>query len=179
VLSPSSPTMSHWNPDWIIAAALLAVAAGWDVARHRIPNAIPVAVAVTGVLSAVWRSGAGAAAASVGALALVFAVLLAAWRGRLIGGGDLKLATGAAAWTGLGGLWSYALASGLALGAFAVVSYAASSRAARRDIRANLALAGRGAAAPVEIAAGGGRVPVPAGAAFALGAIGALLWGTR
>jgi prepilin peptidase CpaA len=171
--------MSHWNPDLIIAAALLAIAAGWDVARHRIPNAIPVAVAVTGVLSAGLRSGPGAAAASAGALALVLVVLLAPWRKRRLGGGDLKLAAGAAAWTGLGGLWTYALASGLALGAFAVVSYAASSPAARQDIRANLALAGRGAAAPIAIGAGGGRVPVPAGAAFALGAIGALLWGTR
>lgn len=164
-------------PDWAVAAPLLAIAAAFDVARHRIPNAISVAVAVLGIASALLRAGPRAALLALAALAVVFAALLVPWRRGFLGGGDLKLAAAAAAWVGLGGLWRYGLASGVTLGVLAAVSYVASTRSARREIRANLALAGRGIAAPIEIGAGRGRVPVPAGAAFAFGALWTLVFG--
>lgn len=169
--------MQLWTPDWALAAALLATGAAFDVVRHRIPNAIPVATAAAGIAARALGGGAAAALSSFAALALVFAVLLLPWRLRALGGGDLKLAAAAAAWVGLGRLGEYAVASGLALGGLAAVSYLASTRAVRREIRTNLALASRHVWAPVEIAGGAGRVPVAAGAAFAAGALYALTFG--
>jgi prepilin peptidase CpaA len=169
--------MLAWSTEWITVAGLLAIAAASDVALHRIPNAISVAVAVTGVAAAVVRSGWAAALSALAALGVVFAVLFVAWRRRTLGGGDLKLAAAAATWVGFEGLGAYAVVSALAFGAFAGVSYLASSRAARREIRANLALAGHGVSTSIEIGASRGRVPVPAGAAFAVGALCALILG--
>jgi prepilin peptidase CpaA len=169
--------MLAWTPDSAVLGGLLAIAAVSDVVRHRIPNAVTVAVAATGLASVTLRGGWSGALSSSAGLVVVFGALVVPWRRRAIGGGDLKLAAAAAAWVGLWGLWRYALASALALGAFALLSYLASSEAARREIRANLALAGRGVSVPVEIGAGGGRVPVPAGAAFAVGALGAVIVG--
>jgi prepilin peptidase CpaA len=169
--------MLAWKPDDVVLAGLLALAAGFDVARHRIPNPISVAILVTGLVEAGLHGGWPEALSRTGAAVAVFFVLLVAWMRRAIGGGDLKLAVAAAAWLGLAGLWPYAVASALALGVLGTVSFLASSEAARREIRANLALTARGVSAPIDIAGGAGRVPVPAGAAFAIGAMGALLWG--
>jgi hypothetical protein len=70
----------------------------------------------------------------------------------------------------------FVLASAAAAGAAAVVAWAASARSARLAILGNLRVAARGIriAAPL---AQDGRVPVPAGAAFAAGAVWALLGG--
>lgn len=169
--------MLTWSTDWITVAGLLAIAAASDVALHRIPNAISVALAVTGLAAAVLEAGWTGAMSSLVALVVVFTVLLVAWRRRTLGGGDLKLAAAAATWVGFEGLGSYAVVSALAFGAFAGASYLASTGAARREIRANLALAGRGIPTSIEIGAARGRAPVPAGAAFAVGALSALILG--
>ena len=134
-------------------------------------------MAASGLVAAAYRDGwSGGLDAALG-LVVAFAALVFAWRRRWIGGGDVKLAAGAAAWVGLNGLPRYAIASALAAGVLAIISYAASSSAARREIRANLALAGRRVSAPLVDSSGNGRAPVPAGAAFAIGAVSALWLG--
>jgi Flp pilus assembly protein protease CpaA len=156
--------------------ALLTVASAWDVVRRRIPNALTIGIAASGLAVQLAARGPRLALASLGAAVIVLAVLWIPWGKRAIGGGDLKLAGGAAAWVGLAALPRFALASLVAAGVLAVGCYLLSARAARAEIRANLCHAALGLGArPVIVAAG--RVPVPAGVAIAAGAIAAVLAG--
>ncbi len=166
--------MLQGSPDVAALCALLAVASLWDVARKRIPNALTTGIAASGLAVHLAAGGLRAAAASAGAAALVLAVLWIPWGKRIIGGGDLKLAGGAAAWVGFAALPRFALVSFVAAGALAVACYLFSARAARAEIRANLAHAALGLGAHPTVAAAG-RVPVPAGMAIAVGAITAML----
>jgi prepilin peptidase CpaA len=159
-----------WDPLFVVTATLLAVAAASDVSRHRVPNSLPVAIAACS-LAARWIDGGILGGLSaLGALGLTGAILFPAWARRAIGGGDLKLAAAAAAWVGLAGLPRYALASAAAAGVLAVICYVASAPAARREMRTNLLLAGRGVLVSVATQPAEGRAPLPAGAAFAAGA---------
>lgn len=159
-----------WDPLSAVIASLLAVAAASDVSRHRIPNALPLAIAGCALVARWIDGGIPGGLSALAALGLTGAILFPAWSRRAIGGGDLKLAAAAAAWVGLAGLPRYALASALAAGLLAILCYLASAPAARREIRANLLLAGRRVPVPVATQPGGGRAPLPAGAAFAAGA---------
>jgi len=158
----------------VFFAALLGVAAWCDVFMRRIPNRITVAVAAAGLLSSFLTGGARAVA--LGLLAglgtgLLFAPL---WARRAMGGGDLKLAAACAVWVGLSRAPSYLFASCLAGGALALVCYAFSSAAGRGSIRANLHRF-RAPAWPEAAASPGRPVLVPYGAAFAAGALWAVL----
>jgi hypothetical protein len=102
------------------------------------PNALTVGVAASGVAVALAAGGPHAALASAGAAALVVAVLWIPWGKGAIGGGDLKLAGGTAAWVGLAALPRFALVSLVAVGVLAVACYLLSEREARAEIRANL-----------------------------------------
>jgi prepilin peptidase CpaA len=159
-----------WDPLFAVTATLLAVAAASDVSRHRIPNALPVAIAACSLAARAIEGGPGGGLSALAALGLTGAVLFPAWARGAIGGGDLKLAAAAAAWVGLTGLPAYALASAGAAGLLAVLCYLASAPAARREIRTNLLLAGRRMPVSVATHPAQGRAPLPAGAAFAAGA---------
>ncbi len=168
------------SPPFLIAIpALLVAAAVWDVARHRIPNAINVCLALAGLGARTYEGGASGALSGIAAGLLAGALLYPAWIRRAVGGGDLKLAVAAGLWVGLSGLGTYLLASAVAGGALAAGCYAASSREARREIRGNLLAIRLGISAPVTVSPGvtGGRVPVPAGAAIAAGALAAAVLG--
>jgi prepilin peptidase CpaA len=169
--------MTESTPTFAVLVALLGAAAASDVALHRIPNAMSVAVAATALAARSISGGLLGALSGVAAGLVVGALLYPAWSRRAVGGGDLKLGAAAAIWVGLPGLPRYALASAVAVGLIATWCYAASTRAARREIRANLVAVRLGVAAPVPIGAAGGRVPVPAGAALATGAVVASLLG--
>ncbi len=87
------------DPWWSIPAAVGIVASalgGWfDLRQRKVPNALTLplmalALALAGVRVALGRWG----LAELGAIALVWAVCLAAWLLRLFGGGDAKLAMG-------------------------------------------------------------------------------------
>ncbi len=166
------------NPTPQVAAlcALLMVASAWDVVRRRIPNALTIGIAASGVTVQLAAGGPRAALASVGAAALVACCLWIPWGRGAVGGGDLKLAGGVAAWVGLASLPRFALVSLVAAGVLAVGCYLLSARAARVEIRANLVHAALGLGARPVVAAAG-RVPVPAGVAIAAGAIAAVLSG--
>lgn len=166
-----------WDPLFATTATLLAAAAASDVARHRIPNALSVSIAATALVARTLDEGILGGGSGLAGLAVTGAVLYPAWARRAIGGGDLKLAAAAAAWVGLAGLPRYAIASAAAAGLLAVICYLASAPAARREMRMNLLFAGRGVTASVATRPGQGRVPLPAGAAFASGALLAALTG--
>lgn len=87
------------DPWWSIPAAAGIVASalgGWfDLRQRKVPNALTLplmtlALTLAGVRVALGRWG----LAEVGAIALIWAVCLAAWLLRLFGGGDAKLAMG-------------------------------------------------------------------------------------
>ena len=102
--------------------ALLAAAAACDLARYRIPNAIPTALALlylpaalaagTGLEALVWHLGAGLAVLLVG-MALFFA--------NLFGGADAKMLAAAACWTGFPLLPPFLIVMALAGGALALL----------------------------------------------------------
>ncbi|HUO98445.1 MAG TPA: prepilin peptidase [Rhizomicrobium sp.] len=93
-----------------VLPALLALAAGWDVASYTIPNALPLALIAAFLLFALlcgvpaW-SFAGHAAAGAAALVVGFALFAFG----VIGGGDAKLFAATALWFGFGDLAAYAL----------------------------------------------------------------------
>lgn len=158
-----------------VLAALLAIASAGDVAVHRIPNALVLSVLATGLLAqGLATPRIPALAGSLGAVLVVGIVTWPAWTRSWLGGADLKLAAATAAWLGLEHVPVYLLASAVSVGAVSVVCYGASARAARSEVRRNLAIAARGVAIAAPLGAEGGRVQVPAGLGFALGALATL-----
>jgi prepilin peptidase CpaA len=166
----STPMLTH-APMHTLLATLLGIASAWDIAVHRVPNALVVGIAATGVVAqALAGAGAVQIGGSVLAIAIVGAAVWPAWTRRWIGGGDLKLAAATAAWVGLPSVPMYLLASAAAVGGVSVLCYARSARSARSEIRRNLALAARGVPIEAPLGAEHGRVQVPAGVGFAIGA---------
>jgi len=155
----------------LLVLAFLAVAAVSDVAVRRIPNAIVLLVAATGVVRIVQLAGAVSGVASLAIGVGVLAALLAPWRLGLVGGGDAKLAAAAACAVGSSGLLPFALATALAGGALAVFIWVLAPVETRTAIAAGfLSLSRWGARS-----AGASRVAplprrVPFGAAIAAGA---------
>jgi prepilin peptidase CpaA len=105
------------------------------------------------------------------AVVVVGAVIWPAWTRRWIGGGDLKLAAAAAAWLGIARVPHYLVASSLAIGVVSMVSYVLCARSVRREVRRNLAVTAYGLPVAASIGAQPGRVQVPAGVGFAIGAL--------
>lgn len=125
----------------LVLATCLATAGAWDLMRRRIPNEINVATALLGLAAAVVFGSPAAIGHAIAGAALVFGLLLLAYRQRWIGGGDVKLGAAIGAWLGpIGGV--YALVGGVALsGVFAVVLLARGGSAFRASVKANLVLA--------------------------------------
>lgn len=158
-------------------AALLGVAAAWDIGRRRIPNGLTVGIAAAGLVAQFLGGGVGGALSGLAAAAITGALLWPAWAGGALGGGDLKLAAAAGMWVGLSRLLPFALASAIAGGVLAAICYAASSREARGGMRRNLVYAARGLRIEPPLRSGSGRVSLPAGAAIAAGALFAMVMG--
>jgi prepilin peptidase CpaA len=154
----------------------LGLAAGWDVVTRRIPNPVTAATALSGVAVQALDRGFWSAASGLGAAALVIVLLYRAWSVGGIGGGDVKLAAAVAIWVGLQRMLEYALAAAVAGAVVAMISYAASAKEVRRDVRTNLTLAVLEQAVPPVEQKVPGRVSVPYGLAIAVGATFALLW---
>lgn len=156
---------------------LMAVAAAYDVGQRRIPNPVNVALALTGTAAAWYLRGVEGLASSVAAAVLVGTLLWFAWRQRILGGGDLKLAVASAAWVGLDRLVPFLLATAIAGGGVAIACFLASSSSVRREVVSNLRLAAARAMPPVPISQGKGRTSVPYGAAIAVAALWTLYRG--
>jgi len=114
----------------VAVPAILAIAAGWDVASFTIPNAIPLALSAAFLLfaatSPLTLSSAGLhIAAGATGLAIGFGLFAAG----LVGGGDAKLFAATVLWLGFGGfveyaLWASLFGGGLALAVLALRSLA-------------------------------------------------------
>jgi prepilin peptidase CpaA len=151
-----------------VFAALVIVAALKDLSSFTIPNWISVALALA------FAPAALVAGVSLGAVGLSFAVafgvlVLAAGMFALgwIGGGDAKLMAASALWVGLRGLAPFALYTGLAGGALALLLVAMRSAWVRPLAEAGPAWAKR-LATPGEAAPYGVAIAIGALAAFAL-----------
>jgi prepilin peptidase CpaA len=160
-----------------VLVMLLAVASASDVAIHRIPNALVVGVVAAGALAQVLSGGLPALAAGGTAVVVVAAALWPAWARHWIGGGDLKLAAAIGVWLGITRVPIYLLESAIVAGLLSLVCYFLSARSARAEVRCNLAVATRGVRFAAPLDASCGRIQVPAGAAFAVGGLLALLLG--
>jgi prepilin peptidase CpaA len=108
----------------LAAVGLLAAAAVTDGRSRRIPNLLPLGLALLGLARiAVELADGGGIAAPALDLAAAAAIFLAgavAFRFRLLGGGDVKLIAAAALWLGAAALGPFLLVTALAGGALAL-----------------------------------------------------------
>lgn len=167
--------MSYPVISLFLATGLLVLVAGWDIARRRIPNWANAALGACGIAAQAVHHGGLSALGGVAAGLLMLVLLWSPWSKGRLGGGDVKAAVCAATWVGLALLPHLLLVAALVGGVLALVSFVASSRAARQEVRDNLRLLALRALPDVPIRGGGGRVSVPLGAAFAA-ATAFLLW---
>jgi prepilin peptidase CpaA len=159
-----------------VASALMLAAAGTDVWKRKIPNALNAALGLTGLWAQASSRGWMALVWGLTAGIVTLALLWVPWLKGRLGGGDVKMATAAAIWMGLFHLPAYLLLTAVAGGVVALASYLLSSRSIRREIAANLATAVAGAGLPeVPLKGGAGRVSVPFGVAVAMSGL-ANLW---
>ncbi len=149
------------NPaDLLVAGALLCllVGAGFDLARFEIPDTLSILLLVGAVLFGLLVPGFAWGAHALALLAM-FAVGLLLFALGWMGGGDVKLLTAFAAWTGLSGLPAFLTGVALAGGVLALVLIVARTglKAAGRAPEAMPRLFRPGAPLPyaVAIAAGG------------------------
>ena len=153
--------MTPWLTEAPAAIAVIAliIAALADVIEFEVPNTLSIVVAAMAVVygllhpGTVWWSHALA-------LVLMFAFGLLAFARGWLGGGDVKLMTATAAWTGIFGLPTFFLATSLAGGVLLCTLYAV-----RRGWRAV------GLAAPVRVKVLNETAPIPYAVAVAVGAI--------
>jgi prepilin peptidase CpaA len=163
----------------IAGTLLLVAAAGWDISKRRIPNALNGALTLSGLWAQTSAQGWGAMLGALAAAAITLVLLWVPWSKGRLGGGDVKMAVGTAAWVGLPLLPAYYLSTALAGGLVAVICYAFSTRGARDEIKNNLAAMTAGAGLPeVPLKGGFGRLSVPYGAAVAIAGL-ALVWKER
>ncbi len=145
-----------------VLPALLALAAGWDLASYTIPNALPLALGAAFILFALFAGLAGAAIGSHAAAGLVglaagFAMFAAGW----IGGGDAKLFAATCLWFGFADLASYTLTAAALGGGLTLVILMA------RRVPLPAGLAGQSWIARLHDAKAG----IPYGVALAAGAL--------
>lgn len=153
----------------VLCATLLAVAALRDLETRRIPNAVTGTLLASGLVAQGLFFGGRAALAAAGAVAIAGAIHVIPWTQRLLGGGDLKLAAAAAAWTGLHQLPLFLLATALFGGVVSIVAVADRLRVRARSPLATIV----GIRSSFAAARG---TPVPYGVAIAAGALVALIW---
>ena len=111
------------GPAWgALFTALLLAGCVTDIRSRRIPNALVLALLAGGLaFSFATRPAAVALRESTAGLLLGFAIWIVFYIGGVIGAGDVKFFTAAAAWLGPSATWRAALAAGVAGGVLAVV----------------------------------------------------------
>ena len=104
-----------------MALGCVVVGALWDIARFEIPDSLSIAIIALFVPYALLSAGPIGWLDHLGGVALIFAIgLLLFWRGWM-GGGDVKLLTAIALWTGLSGLPGLLIGTTLAGGVLAAL----------------------------------------------------------
>ena len=145
-------------------------AAGVDLWRRRIPNAVSVALFLGGLVVRALDGGLGASLSGLGASVLVTGALLRPWRAGGVGGGDVKLAAAVGVWVGLEKLVWFALATAVGGGLVALCCYFLARASARAEVRTNLTLAALGGDLPRISPQRPGHTSVPYALAIAGGA---------
>jgi prepilin peptidase CpaA len=107
----------------IVFGLILAAAAASDVARYRIPNALPLALLACAFIFALPHDGAAWAARGL-SLAVIGATALMLYLMRALGGGDVKLLIAAALWMPWTSLPVFVFVLALAGGAQALATLA-------------------------------------------------------
>ena len=145
------------------AILLLVTAAVWDALTLTIPNPLVVAVLALYVVSLAVSFNSSSILFDLLGGAIVFAVCFALFALGWLGGGDAKLAPGAALWVGFGGLLHFLVAMTLVGGLLAIVLLIVRGGLRPTATQENLPVALRWAS------------PVPYGIAISAGAI-LVLW---
>jgi prepilin peptidase CpaA len=158
-------------PFWAsVLAAGVAAAAGFDLARRRVPNALNLALCAAGLAARAATGGAPSLATGLAGTVLGMALLLAPFAAGWLGGGDVKLLGAIGAWLGTDVLW--AGLGGLAGGGLLAAAVALRGGAPlRADVWANLRLAALTLRAP-DVPRRGPDAVVPMAVAFAGAALG-------
>ena len=101
--------------------ALLFAASCWDVLRLRIPNVIPLALALLFALRLVIGPGVAAPLDHLLAMGLALLALLPLFALNMLGGGDVKLLAAVALWLGMDRLAALLILVGIVGGLFALL----------------------------------------------------------
>ena len=101
--------------------ALLFAASCWDVLRLRIPNVIPLALALLVALRLVIGPGVEAPLDHLLAMGLALLALLPLFALNMLGGGDVKLLAAVALWLGMDRLAALLILVGIVGGLFALL----------------------------------------------------------
>jgi len=142
------------------AIFLLVAAALWDAVTLTIPNYLVLAVLALYAVSLTVNFDLSDILFDILAAAIVFAVCFILFALGWLGGGDAKLAPGAALWAGYDGLMEFVIAMTLAGGFLAIVLLV---------LRAGLRTAGASQERLPEVLKWAG--PIPYGIAISVGAI--------
>jgi prepilin peptidase CpaA len=158
-----------------VLVGLLCAAAVWDVGLRHVPSLLSLTTALAGLVVRAYVGGWRGALSGLAAGIVVLLVLAPPWSKRRVGRGDVKLATAAAIWVGLGGLPAYALGAAVAGGVLSLVCWVLSSREARRAVKPGLGQVIVFRTMPIVPLEETGRVAVPYGVVASAGALVALL----
>ena len=101
--------------------ALLVAASCWDVLKLRIPNLIPLGLALLFALQLVIGPGVPAPLDHLLAMGLALLVLLPLFALNMLGGGDVKLLAAVALWLGQGKVAALLILVGIVGGLFALL----------------------------------------------------------
>lgn len=157
------------DPFVACAGCLLLIAAGWDVARFRIPNVLSLALAGLFVLRAAVLPDAADEVRHLLPAGIAFAVTALLFARGLIGGGDVKLLTTATLWVPPAAVLPQMLAVSTT-GAILAVGMAALRRIVHRALPAPATPEGT---LPEVLRVG---APLPYGVAIAAGTLLHLPW---
>ena len=106
----------------ILFTGLLALGAGWDLSRRRIPNQLVIALFAAGIVVVAVSSGVrGVLTVGVAGAMTGLVVWLPLWLMGFIGAGDVKFFVAAAVWLGPRATLGAALVSAIAGGILACV----------------------------------------------------------
>ncbi len=122
----------------IVFATAMAAAAGFDLWKRRIPNALTIGVLIGGLFARGVTGGFADLGSGLAGAALGLAIMLVPFSLRWIGGGDVKLIAAAGAWLGPVGVVKMIVLGLAGGGLLALVILAAGGRELRREVGTNL-----------------------------------------
>lgn len=122
MLNQPTVSLSVASTPALVFFALLAVAAVWDLRQRRVPNLIPVALALMGLAVNFWLwLPVHALLLSVGGLAVGALLWVPSYAFRLVGGADVKLAAAVGIWLGPLGVLRASIFAALVGGVIALI----------------------------------------------------------